>query len=95
MNREICAKCKNYFSWEDISVAPDNKGLFTKKAILNEVCCKVNKDIEKIKRCNSYEEYEISCSEKDPEEVKVEEEQKVEEPKKEVRKYAEGRRKKR
>lgn len=97
MNKEICKKCKNYFAWEDVSVAPDGKGLFIKKTTLNEVCCKVNRDIEKIKKCNSYEEYGISIKEEVVEE-NVEEvmpEPKIEEPKKEIRKIAEGRRKKR
>ena len=58
VNREICKDCKNYFAWSDISVAPDKNGLFIKKTIVNEICCKVNKDIEKIKKCNCYEEAE-------------------------------------
>lgn len=68
MNKEKCVNCKNYFSWEDVSVVPEN-GLFVKKIVLNEVCCKVNRDIEKIKRCNGYEEAE-NKNEEVKEEVK-------------------------
>ena len=97
MNKEICVNCKNYFMWEDIIVVPDGKGLFVKKTITNEVCCKVNRDISKINKCNAFEKYEIAVTEK-PIEGKNEEvkpEPKIEEPKKEIRKIAEGRRKKR
>lgn len=64
MNREICTNCKNYFMWEDLVVLPDGNGLFSKKTMVNEVCCKVNRDINKINKCNSYEEYEIGVTEK-------------------------------
>lgn len=58
MEKSLCEKCKNYFAWEDIGVEPNGSGLFVKKTVVNEVCCKVNRDIAKIKKCNSYEETE-------------------------------------
>lgn len=84
MNREICANCKNYFMWEDLVVLPDGNGLFSKKTIVNEVCCKVNRDISKINKCNAFEEYEIAVTEKPIEEKK--EEVKAEEIKKDIKK---------
>lgn len=84
MNREICANCKNYFMWEDLIVVPDGKGLFVKKTITNEVCCKVNRDISKINKCNAFEKYEIAVTEKPIEEKK--EEVKEEEIKKDIKK---------
>lgn len=69
MNRVDCENCKNYFNWSDVSVLPDGNGLFVKKIVLNEVCCKVNREIKNIKRCNSYEEAETK-KEESKEEVK-------------------------
>ena len=69
MNREKCVNCKNYFMWEDLVVLPDGKGLFVQKILKNEVCCKVNREISKINRCNSYEEAE-NKNEEVKEEVK-------------------------
>lgn len=96
MNRVDCENCKNYFNWSDVSVLPDKNGLFVKKIVLNEVCCKVNKEIKNIKRCNSYEEAETKKEEVVEEKIEeIKPEPKIEEPKKEIRKIAEGRRKKR
>ena len=72
------------------------KGPIPQKIVLNEVCCKVNKEIKNIKRCNSYEEAEIKKEEVVEEKIEeIKPEPKIEEPKKEIRKIAEGRRKKR
>lgn len=84
MEKSLCEKCKNYFEWEDIGVEPNGSGLFVKKAVVNEVCCKVNRDIAKIKKCNSYEETEKRMGEVKEEEVEKEIIEK--EDKKEVKK---------
>lgn len=58
MNRDICETCKHYYMWEDIAYISVNNEIKV-KTFRNEVCSKANRDIDKIKRCNGYEEIDI------------------------------------